>query len=690
MSDTRHSARRAEVLGAALRSAHDASASAATTDHSLRACLESLRHVPIAAMVAEAPSGRILNRNMRAAGLWRGALDAASVQDLAAQLHGVRGDGQPCQPHDWPLARALERGEAVSDEEFQVRRPDGTTGYLLLSATPLLDGRGRVRAALATFVDVTERRREERRREFVMRLTDALNHADEPMEVIRTAAAALGGHLGATAAGMGRVDRHGHALRLHAEYRNGVVCLAGSRALDDFGDLLSERLRGGHPVVIEDVARAPDVNDAAVELFTTLETRSFMAAPIMSEGRLVFLAFASHVTPRQWMRDDVGVLHDAARRAWTALESVRTQSALRKSEAWLRLALRAGAAAAWEWDLRTDRITWAEEQGSLFGEATSPTTVESFLDWVHPHDRSRVHRAITRVSRMTSPEIGLEYRSGREGAERWIRVQGQILHDERGRPARAVGVMLDVTDRKLAELEREALLERLRHANESKSNFISVMSHEFRTPLTSVIGYAELLTSGAAGPLLDRQVQQLGRIKASAWHLTQVIDEILTFSRLEAGREHLDIVCIDVIPIVRDALAIIEPTAHAAGLSCTAEIPEALVLRMDEAKLRQILVNLLGNAVKFTSRGGIHLSVTVTEGRARIAVTDTGVGIAPEHHERIFERFWQVDQGATRRAGGTGLGLTVSRRLARLLGGDITVVSDVDRGSTFTAVFPTL
>jgi signal transduction histidine kinase len=248
--------------------------------------------------------------------------------------------------------------------------------------------------------------------------------------------------------------------------------------------------------------------------------------------------------------------------------------------------------------------------------------------------------------------------------------------------------VLDVTERKQAELEREALLRQLRHANEAKSNFISVMSHEFRTPLTSVIGYAELLESGATGDVSPRQARHLGRIKASAWHLTQVIDEVLTFSRMEAGREEVRRSRIDVSALAAEAVAIVEPAAKNRALDMRVDVPAGLVVETDEGKLRQALVNLLGNAVKFTDRGHIRLRVREADDSLRFEVSDTGIGISAEHLERIFDRFWQVDQGSARTHGGTGLGLTVTRRIAELLGGTVSVRSQPGAGSTFVIELP--
>ena len=226
-------------------------------------------------------------------------------------------------------------------------------------------------------------------------------------------------------------------------------------------------------------------------------------------------------------------------------------------------------------------------------------------------------------------------------------------------------------------------------ANDAKSTFLASMSHELRTPLTAIIGYEELLADGITGPVTDPQRQQLGRIKASATHLLGLIDEILTYSRVEAGSEHASMDMVEICTVLDDAASLVAPLVMDRGLALTVELPEGSPrLRTDAQKLRQILVNLLSNATKFTERGGIILSAHRSKRVVQFCVRDTGIGIPPQHLQQIFEPFWQVDQRANRRVGGTGLGLTVSRRLAQLIGGDLSVESHVGGGSTFILQLP--
>jgi signal transduction histidine kinase len=250
-------------------------------------------------------------------------------------------------------------------------------------------------------------------------------------------------------------------------------------------------------------------------------------------------------------------------------------------------------------------------------------------------------------------------------------------------------VAIDVSDlvraRKAAErAQSEALA-----ASRAKSDFLARMSHELRTPLAAIIGYGELLSDGITGPVNDEQKRQLQRIRFSANHLLAIIDEILTLARMEAGKERVDLHEVEISDVMESVASMAEPLASAKGLSFRMEIsPRDLSMRTDPVKLRQVLLNLLSNAVKYTDTGQVSVSTVLHDGVVDFMVTDTGVGVSAEHLEKIFEPFWQVEHTTTRRAGGTGLGLAVTRQFVELLGGSIEVQSSLGNGSTFRVSIP--
>jgi PAS domain S-box-containing protein len=238
-------------------------------------------------------------------------------------------------------------------------------------------------------------------------------------------------------------------------------------------------------------------------------------------------------------------------------------------------------------------------------------------------------------------------------------------------------------------LDNARLYSQAQEANRAKADFLAVMSHELRTPLNAIMGYTDLLDAEIAGELSDKQRKQVDRIRASARHLLQLIEEILSFARIEAGGEEISLTLADARDIARDAAFVIEPMAESKGLTFDRDVPDGeIVAETDAGKVRQILVNLLSNAVKFTERGGVTLRVRAGSEQVHFDVIDTGIGIPQEQIDRIFDPFWQVERPNTRRAGGTGLGLSVSRRYIRMLRGEISLESEPGRGTHVTVTIP--
>ena len=241
-----------------------------------------------------------------------------------------------------------------------------------------------------------------------------------------------------------------------------------------------------------------------------------------------------------------------------------------------------------------------------------------------------------------------------------------------------------------ASIERERLLAESDAANRAKSNFLATMSHELRTPLNAIIGYSSLMMEGVTGALNATQQQQADRVRMSAQHLLSLIDQILGVSRLEAGKDNVSLRPTSVPGVVDEACIIAGPLFSNRALKLVVDPVPPISISTDPDRVRQILLNLIGNAVKFSEQGDVRLCVThdVSRDVVRFEVSDTGVGIAPEHQEKIFEPFWQVEMNTTRRHQGAGLGLSVSRQLARLLKGDLTVRSEPGAGATFVLELP--
>jgi signal transduction histidine kinase len=254
--------------------------------------------------------------------------------------------------------------------------------------------------------------------------------------------------------------------------------------------------------------------------------------------------------------------------------------------------------------------------------------------------------------------------------------------------ARRISESRAASEQQSAEAEsarREAVA-----ASQAKSDFLAVMSHELRTPLNAILGFSSLMIDGITGPVNEQQHSQLTRIRSGGQHLLSLIDEILSLTRLEARREEVHVESGDAYLLARETSALAEPMAALKGLVLVTDIPPGTCeCQTDFTKLRQILLNLLSNAIKFTSAGTVTLGVRVEGADMVYTVSDTGIGIATEHRGRIFEPFFQVEMSKARRVAGTGLGLSVTRHLAMLLGGDVVLCEQDGAGSCFEVRIPT-
>ena len=316
---------------------------------------------------------------------------------------------------------------------------------------------------------------------------------------------------------------------------------------------------------------------------------------------------------------------------------------------------------------------------ALFGRPRHTLVHRPLSVHLPPDARSEFGIALRRlVSRGRREERRVSLRIG--GEERSVQLTIGVRRDAQGQGREVWWLLQPVT----TQLHEES-----KRAREAKSAFLAVMSHELRTPLTAIMGYTELLADGLFGPVSSEQRVQLARVRESSEHLLRVVEEVLQYARLDAGRERPALEELDVAEVVDQVLAKIRPLAERKGLSLRVNVPAGgLPWRSDPGMLRQILANLLGNAVKFTERGEVRLDASMRDDVLVIEVTDTGVGIPASMEDSIFEPFWQADQRFTRLQQGSGLGLSLTRELVALLGGRIEVRSSEGTGSVFTVWLP--
>jgi PAS domain S-box-containing protein len=367
----------------------------------------------------------------------------------------------------------------------------------------------------------------------------------------------------------------------------------------------------------------------------------------------------------------------------------RAEEALQESEERLRCALDAAQMGTWEWDIATDRLKWSWHQYKLYGLAPDSFdgTPKALFQIIHPEDRVRVSVSIARAIK-EGTELGVEYRITRpDGEVRWMTAKGNIMRDSAGRVARMLGVVYDITERRRSEEELQRAKEAAEAANRAKSEFLANMSHEIRTPMNGIIGMTELTLDTA---LTLKQRSYLEMVRYSADSLLRIINDILDFSRTEAGRLDLDSEEFDLRDSLKEIISVVALKADQKGLKLACQVEPQAPERVtgDAGRLRQVIVNLVGNAIKFTERGGVTLKVKAEAMRTRemtlhFVVEDTGIGIAEDKQSAVFEAFTQADGSTTRKYGGTGLGLTISSKLVNLMGGRIWVESQPGRGSAF-------
>ena len=284
------------------------------------------------------------------------------------------------------------------------------------------------------------------------------------------------------------------------------------------------------------------------------------------------------------------------------------------------------------------------------------------------------------------------WRLRKDGTRFWANVVITALRDKTGQLVGYAKVTRDLTERKASEeraVEDARRLAESEAANRAKSEFLATMSHELRTPLNAIGGYVDLLLLGVRGELNDMQREDLERIRRSQQHLLAIINDLLNFSRLEAGQVTYEIGPARVQEMVEEVRAMVEPQARAGGIELVAGDCDAIV-SADQSKVEQILLNLLTNAVKFTPAGGsVTLSCEAgTDHRIQLSVADTGIGIPADKLESIFEPFVQLGRSLSSAHEGTGLGLAISRDLARAMGGELSARSTVGKGSTFVLQLP--
>lgn len=379
-------------------------------------------------------------------------------------------------------------------------------------------------------------------------------------------------------------------------------------------------------------------------------------------------------------------------------EHKQTEQALRESEQRLRLAQRVAKIGTWDWNVQTNQISWSEGMWDLLGleRGTDKPEFRPWLDFIHPDDRHRILQAVEGVFAQ-GEEYYDEYRILRQdGTILWLASKGRVIRNAQGEVERFVGIILDITERKQVEVEREELLQREQVAREAaevnsriKDEFLAVLSHELRTPLNPIIGWTNLLRTGKLKP--EKAAIALETIERNAKLQTQLVEDLLDISRILQGKFTLNLSCVHLPTIIEAAKETLRLATEAKSIQIFTEFPPSVTpLLGDVSRLQQVVWNLLSNAVKFTPEGGqVNIKLESIGNYAQLQISDTGQGITQEFLPYVFEIFRQADSRTTRKFGGLGLGLAIARHIVEMHGGRIYAQSlGENQGATFTVKLP--
>jgi two-component system, chemotaxis family, CheB/CheR fusion protein len=580
-------------------------------------------------------------------------------KEMHALFHHSHADGTPYSRSECLIFKAIQQGKQMHVDEEVFWRADGSYFDVEYWSYPQRDDQGEVIGCAVTFLDVTERRKWER------------DLADREAHLRRVIDNMLG-FVGILALDGTLLEANATAILAAGVGRNELV---GCKFWDCYWWSFSPQSMATLQASVERAAAGESLRyDAEIRVANDARiTIDFLLVPVFDAHGNV-----THIIPS-------GIDISDRLRAEAAYRA--TSQAIRDNEERLAMALRAGGMAAWEWTPRGS--VWTEEVFELLGIPTNqPPSVETLFQAVHPEDLPELRRAWEHAIESRS-SFDQEFRIVRcDGSVRWIVGMGKVVVNDRDEVVSLFGLYSDSTQAHLAADTLRESERRAQEANLAKSEFIANMSHEIRTPMTAVLGYTDLLLAKEDEP---EKIEHLRTIKRNGKFLLEIINDILDLSKIEAGKLEIERHPFAPQEVFEDVQSMMKVRARARQLEFrlgyTSRIPAEI--QSDAKRLKQILVNLVGNAIKFTEQGGVDLWVSFEElprPRLRFDVVDTGIGMTAEQQAHLFQPFSQGDASVTRKFGGTGLGLAISRRLAKMLGGEIWVQSELNRGSTFTCI----
>jgi PAS domain S-box-containing protein len=598
----------------------------------------------------------------------------------------------------------LTSNEVLKEYEARLRCKDGSIRHVLINSSVLWEDGKFIHTRCFT-QDVTERRLAEQRMRTEHVVSRALSEAATTGAVMSDIFGAICRFTGWQWAALWTVDERENVIRC-GELWTGLderprtfEELCRGTALTPGEGLPGRAWSTARPVWLPDVSISENFPRRAQAI--RLGLRGGVAVPVLVSGRVrgVIEFLSREIKPSH--QATLEMLRSIGEQIGQRMERDRAEQALRESEHRLRLALEAGQMGTWEWEIATGRVVWSPEMEAIHGlqPGAFAGTVEAVIAHVHPEDRQWVSQYIAQAVDGRQ-DHHIEYRLFlSDRTVRWVEGRGKLLLGTDGRPERLIGICMDVSERRTAEQRRAELLAReqktraeLERASRAKDEFLAVLSHELRTPLTPVLTAAQMMERDPR--LTSDQHESVVMICRNVELEARLIDDLLDLTRISRGKLQLFLVPADVHQKVRHVAGICDSDVRSKKLNLTLNLAaHPHLVSADPARLQQVLWNLLKNAVKFTPTGGriILRTDNPAPNRVRIEVSDNGCGIDPAILPTIFDAFVQGGREVTRRHGGLGLGLAITRRLVEMQSGTITASSNgPGQGSTFVVEFPVL
>jgi PAS domain S-box-containing protein len=626
--------------------------------------------------------GVVQHYNRRAVELW-GREPARGQERHSGSARLWRPDGTFLPREESPMVEVLRTGIPIHDVELFIERPDGSRLAVLVNFDVLKDAEGEITGAIASFVDIDERKHTETNLAFLASISQDLAQHSRVDGMMRSICARIGAYLHLSLCNFVEIsETDDRAVCSHEWHRNDIPGTLGAHHLSDFvTDAFLTSCRGGEIIVIRDTAADPRTD---AEKYALFKIRSFVCVPLVRDNHWRFLFNVHHSEPHQWRPDEIDLIRELAVRIWTRLERFRGEEELRHSEERFRFMAESMPqkiyTATPAGDLDYFNRQWTEYTGQTFEQIRN----QGWQEFVESNDlKENLSRWKSSIA--TGKSYESQYRLRRkDGVYRWHVSRAHALRDPGGKVLMWIGSSTDIDDQKRAGEKLEQMVaERtasLREAVAQMEEFSYSVSHDLRAPVRAIQGFARAAIEDCGDRLGPEGGKYLSQIVRSSVRMDRLIQDVLVYSKLAQHQIQLQPVSLDaLIPEIIGQYP--EMQSPLARISLCGPLGSVLA---HESSLSQAISNLLRNAVKFVKEGSvpeIEISTSTNQGRVKVSIHDNGIGIPSQYQARLFGMFERLHRGG--QFEGTGIGLAIVRKAIEKMGGQIGVESDGSSGSTF-------